>query len=79
MLHKISNLETKSSVRNCSQNEKIEDIIAALDYLRNEAKRSGNEDIYNLIDSTFSICLHTFCIIRRYELQERMSGLENID
>jgi len=79
MLHKIANLNSNGSEDKKEQNEKIEDIITALDYLRNEAKRSGNEDIYNLIDSTFSICLHTFCIIRRYELQEMMSGMASPD
>ena len=58
-----------------SKNKKIEEIIAALDYLRIEARKSGNEDIYNLIDSTFSICLRTFCIINRYELNKTMPNI----
>lgn len=58
-----------SSPPNYQGDEKIEEIIMALDYLKDEAKKSGNDDIYQLIDSTFSICLHSFCLIKRHEME----------
>lgn len=62
------NLIGLSSHQKGDNDQKIEDIISALDFLKEEAKRSGNEDIYRLIDSTFTICLHTYCMIKRYEI-----------
>jgi len=41
--------------------DKIQNIVAALEYLRTEAKSTGCEEIYTLINSGFNICFT--CII----------------
>jgi len=75
MPHKPKNI-TLVKLANSQVNDsdqKIEDIIAALDFLRSEAKKSNNEDIYRLIDSTFTICLNTYCMIKRYEMNNYLN------
>lgn len=57
-----------SNSRKGEENQNIDNIISALDFLRNEARKTNNEDIYRLIDYTFNICLHTYCIIKRHEM-----------
>ena len=70
-----NSIKKRMSIQDNDYDSRIADIISALDYLRGEAKLSGNDDIYNLIDSTFTICLHTFCIIKRYELQRALTKI----
>lgn len=73
MPHKVSN---SNKISSSQKNHKVSEIISALDFLRGEARKSGNEDIYKLIDSTFTICLHTFCILRRLEISETIRNVQ---
>ena len=45
--------------------EKIQNIVAALEYLRTEAHRTGSEEIYILINSAFNICFTLYYIFLR--------------
>jgi len=51
------------------RDKKMRDIISALNFLQKEAKKMGDEDISRIIESTCSICLHTFLIIKKNELR----------
>ncbi|QQG36617.1 MAG: hypothetical protein HYS17_02210 [Micavibrio aeruginosavorus] len=44
---------------------RIVGIIEALVYLKGEAKKTGNEDIEILIQSTFNIIITTYCLVLR--------------
>ncbi len=50
--------------------QKIGNIVRAMDYLRVEAKNSGDQEIYTLINSAFNICFTS------YYLALRMQALE---
>jgi len=45
--------------------EKIQNIVAALEYLRTEAHQTGSEEIYTLINSAFNICFTLYYIFLR--------------
>jgi hypothetical protein len=45
--------------------EKIQNIVAALEYLRTEAYKTGSEEIYILINSAFNICFTLYYIFLR--------------
>ena len=48
--------------------EKIKGIVDSLQYLKEEARHTGNEDIEVLIQSTFNILVTTYCMILRDSL-----------
>ena len=45
--------------------EKIQNIVASLEYLRTEAKKAGCEEIYTLINSSFNICFTLYYLFLR--------------
>jgi hypothetical protein len=45
--------------------EKIQNIVASLEYLRTEAKKTGSEEIYTLINSGFNICFTLYYLFLR--------------
>jgi hypothetical protein len=45
--------------------DKIQNIVAALEYLRTEAKSTGSEEIYTLINSGFNICFTLYYLFLR--------------
>jgi hypothetical protein len=45
--------------------EKIQNIVAALEFLRTEAKGAGCEEIYTLINSTFNMCFTLYFLFLR--------------
>jgi hypothetical protein len=45
--------------------EKIQNIVAALEYLRTEARNTGCEEIYTLINSAFNICFTLYYLFLR--------------
>ena len=45
--------------------DKIQNIVAALEYLRAEAKSTGSEEIYTLINSGFNICFTLYYLFLR--------------
>lgn len=51
----------------------ISQIIVALDFLRIEARKTGEEDIAELIEASFTICRNAYCILRRSELALMLS------
>lgn len=68
MPRKVQPIIPNAKLHEINHKSKIQDIITALEYLRNESRKQGNDDITELIDSTFQVCLNAFCIIKRYEL-----------
>lgn len=48
--------------------EKIKGIVDSLQYLKEEARNCGNEDVETLIQSTFNIMITTYCMILRERL-----------
>lgn len=52
--------------------EKIGNIVAGLNFLRQEAERTGNYEIYALISSTFTTCfvVHDFIERNRERLKD---------
>ncbi len=45
--------------------QKIQNIVAALEYLRTEAHKTGSEEIYTLINSTFNMCFTLYYLFLR--------------
>ena len=45
--------------------EKIQNIVASLEYLRTEAKKTGSEEIYTVITSGFNICFTLYYLFLR--------------
>jgi hypothetical protein len=45
--------------------ERIQNIVAALEYLRREAVKTGSEEICTLINSTFDICFALYYLFLR--------------
>ena len=45
--------------------KKIQNIVASLEYLRTEAKNTGSEEIYTLINSTFNMCFTLYYLFLR--------------
>jgi hypothetical protein len=45
--------------------DKIQNIVAALEFLRAEAKGAGCEEIYTLINSTFNMCFTLYFLFLR--------------
>jgi hypothetical protein len=45
--------------------EKIQNIVAALEYLRAEARNTGCEEIYTLVNSAFNICFTLYYLFLR--------------
>jgi hypothetical protein len=45
--------------------EKIQNIVAALEYLRDEARNTGCEEIYTLVNSAFNICFTLYYLFLR--------------
>jgi hypothetical protein len=45
--------------------ERIQNIVAALEYLRREAVKTGSEEICTLINSTFDICFTLYYLFLR--------------
>lgn len=45
--------------------DRIGSIVAALEYLRTEAVKSGSEEITTLINSTFNICFTLYYLFLR--------------
>jgi hypothetical protein len=45
--------------------DKIHNIVGALDYLRTEAIKTGCEEIYTLINSSFNMCFTLYYLFRR--------------
>ncbi|WP_148260398.1 hypothetical protein [Micavibrio aeruginosavorus] len=60
--------------------EKIKSIVDSLQYLKEEARNCGNEDVEILIQSMFNIMITTYCMILRERLPRHsieMSSLKN--
>ncbi len=45
--------------------ERIQNIVAALEYLRREALKTGSEEICTLINSTFNMCFTLYYLFLR--------------
>jgi hypothetical protein len=45
--------------------DKIQNIVAALEYLRTEARNTGCEEIYTLINAAFNICFTLYYLFLR--------------
>jgi hypothetical protein len=45
--------------------DKIGNIVASLEYLRTEAKKTGCEEIYTLINSSFNMCFTLYYLFLR--------------
>ena len=45
--------------------DRIQNIVAALEYLRTEAKKTGCEEIYTLVNSTFNMCFTLYYLFLR--------------
>jgi hypothetical protein len=45
--------------------DKIGNIVSSLEYLRNEAKHTGCEEIYTLINSSFNMCFTLYYLFLR--------------
>jgi hypothetical protein len=45
--------------------ERIQNIVAALEYLRREAVKTGSEEICTLINSTFNMCFTLYYLFLR--------------
>ncbi len=50
--------------------DRIVGIVESLFFLKGEAKKTGNEDIEILIQSTFNILMTTYCLILRNNSQK---------
>lgn len=60
--------------------DKIKGIVDSLQYLRDEARNCGNEDVEILIQSMFNIMITTYCMILRERLPRQsieMAPLKN--
>ena len=45
--------------------DRIQNIVAALEYLRTEAVNTGCEEIYTLVNSTFNMCFTLYYLFLR--------------
>ena len=45
-------------------------IIWCLEFLQKVAREEGEEDIAELINSAFQMCLRTYCIVKRTDLAD---------
>jgi hypothetical protein len=45
--------------------DKIGNIVSSLEYLRSEAKKTGCEEIYTLINSSFNMCFTLYYLFLR--------------
>jgi hypothetical protein len=45
--------------------DRIQNIVAALEYLRTEAVKTRSEEIYTLINSTFNMCFTLYYLFLR--------------
>lgn len=59
-------LANKMPLSNMSQ------IIDALEYLRDEAQKNGEDEISEIIDATFKICLNSYYTVKRIELEKQI-------
>ncbi len=57
---------------------KIQQIIAALEYLKRTAEKEDLEDIVTLIDATFTICCNTYVILKRSEVASRIKDYADL-
>ena len=55
--------------------EKIKGIVDSLQYLKEEARNCGNEDVEILIQSMFNIMITTYCMILRERLPRQVFDL----
>lgn len=53
--------------------EKIQNIVSALDFLRQEAANTGVEDIKTIVDSAFKMVLSAYTLVLRYECEKNLS------
>lgn len=68
MSHTITTIINTSAEKNKTNDDHIEHILQSLDFLKDEAQKIGEDDIYKLIDS-FTTCLRTYCVIKRNGMQ----------
>ena len=54
------------------------EIISALEYLLRVAKKENMEDIEELIEATFKICLNTYLTLKRAGLEANLPPRKNI-
>ena len=47
--------------------EKMQHIVSALDFLRQEAANTGVDDIKTIVDSAFKMVLSAYTLVLRYE------------
>ena len=45
--------------------DKIGNIVSSLEYLRTEAKKTGCEEIYTLVNSSFNMCFTLYYLFLR--------------
>ncbi|MDD3020698.1 MAG: hypothetical protein PHX61_06925 [Alphaproteobacteria bacterium] len=53
-------------------NSGMHEIIKALEFLKIEAEKTGEEEISEIISATFTICLNAYCTIKRIELEKKI-------
>lgn len=51
---------------------RIQRIVEALDFLRREARETGCEEVYTMIESSFNIIFSTYYLILREKLSEEI-------
>lgn len=57
--------------------DRIIGIVDSLFYLKNEAQKTGNEDVRVLIESTFNILMTTYCMLIRDNQREILKNSDD--
>ena len=59
-----------------NEDKTIVQVVAALEYLKNVSEKEGLDDVHELIDCTFRMCLNTHMILKRsgYSYEEEVPG-----
>jgi len=57
--------------------QKISNIVKVMDHLRIEAKNSGDQEIYTLINSAFNICFTSYYLALRMQALEETGEIPN--
>ena len=72
-MNEVQDIPSRKSIVSLPQNSGMHEIIMALEFLKIEAEKTGEEEISEIINATFTICLNTYCAIKRSELERKLS------
>ncbi|WP_435640956.1 hypothetical protein [Micavibrio aeruginosavorus] len=74
-MKKVKQVKDKEMETKGYDYDKIKGIVDSLQYLKEEARNCGNEDVEILIQSMFNIMITTYCMLLRERLPRQVFDL----